>query len=72
MTHTVTNIATNRWLVDVFFADEGVDATARNIVVGTEEQAIAYAPTLARDFRDNHAELFPLPEPEVNPMEEMI
>ena len=72
MTHTVTNIAANRWQVSVSFADEGVDATASNIVLGTEDQANAYAPTLARDFRENHAELFPLPEPEINPMEEMI
>ncbi len=72
MTHTVTSIGTNRWDVAISFADEGVEATANNVIIGTVDQANAYAPTLARDFRENHPDLFPLPEPEVNPMEEMI
>ncbi len=70
MIHTVTNIAINRWQVNVSFTDEGIQATASNIIIGTEEQAHGYAPTLARDFQENHPELFPVPE--VNPMEEMI
>jgi hypothetical protein len=38
-----------------------VNASASNHVIGTKEQAEAYAVTLARDFRENHMELFPLP-----------
>ena len=72
MTTTVTNIEKNTYLVEVFFLDEGVDATTSNTIIGTEDQAYAYAPVLARDFRENNPDLFPLPEPEINPMEEMI
>jgi hypothetical protein len=61
MTHTATNVGGNKWLVAVDFTDEGVNASASNHVIGTKEQAEAYAVTLARDFRENHMELFPLP-----------
>ncbi|MEA4865360.1 MAG: hypothetical protein VB088_08180 [Sphaerochaeta sp.] len=61
MTHTITNIETNKWLVSISFADEGVPQGASTTVIGTEEQAHAYAQTLARDFRENHADLFPPP-----------
>ena len=72
MTHTVTNIEATKWLVSVSFADEGVQQSTSNTVIGTEEQANAYAPTLARDFRENHADLFPLPVVEEHEhMEEM-
>lgn len=72
MITTVTNIEGNTYLVEVSFIDEGVDATTSNTVIGTEEQAYAYGAVLARDFKENNPELFPEPEPEINPMEEMI
>lgn len=74
MIHTVTNIAINRWQVNVSFTDEGIQATASNIIIGTEEQAHGYAPTLARDFRENHHDLFPLPvvEEQDHMMEEFV
>ena len=74
MTHTVTKISETSWQVNVSFADEGVDATTSNTVIGTEAQAHAYAPTLARDFRENNADLFPLPvvEEHDHMMEEMV
>jgi hypothetical protein len=73
MTHNVVNIEANKWMVSVSFADEGVQQGASNTVIGTEEQAIAYVPTLARDFRENNPDLFPLPlvEEHDHMMEEM-
>lgn len=65
MTHTAINVGGDKWIVSVDFNDEGVNASASNHVVGTNEQADAYAATLARDFRENHMEMFPL-----SPMEE--
>lgn len=72
MTHNVTKIEDNKWLVEVSFHDEGVDRTTSNKVIGTEEQAHAYAATLARDYRENNADLFPLPEVEEEGMMEDI
>lgn len=72
MTKTVTKIEGNKYLVVVDFTDEGVDATTQNHVIGTEDQAHAYAATLARDFRENHSDLFPMPEIEIDPMEEIL
>lgn len=73
MTYTTSNVDGNKWLVAVDFIDEGVNASASNHVVGTKEQADAYAATLARDFRENHMEMFPLPPVEEHDymMEEM-
>lgn len=62
MTYSVEQVSENKWLVTVDFNDEGIDRKATNEVIGTEEQAIAYATVLARDFRENNAELFPLLE----------
>ena len=45
MTHTVTNIEANKWLVSVSF-EKGCNRAPSNTVIGTEAQA-AYAPTLA-------------------------
>lgn len=68
MTVTTSNIQENKWQVTVSFLDEGVDAQAQNVVIGTQEQAVAYGATLARDFRENNKELFP-PE-EIEEIEE--
>jgi hypothetical protein len=75
MKHVIELVAneTNKWIVTVDFNDEGVDAIAQNEVRGTEDQAHAYAMTLARDFRENHADLFPPPPiEEHDPMMEEI
>ena len=64
MTYTINQISENKWLVTVDFNDEGVNQSTSNEIIGTEDQAIAYAPVLARDYRENHAELFPLPPDE--------
>ena len=74
MTYTTTNVGGNKWLVSVDFTDEGVAANASNHIVGTQEQANAYAATLARDLRSNNMELFPLPEVEEHDpmMEEFV
>jgi hypothetical protein len=75
MKYTVDPVSseTNKWVVTVDFNDEGVDALAQNEVRGTEAQANAYAMTLARDFKENHADLFPPPPVvEHDPMMEEI
>jgi len=73
MTYSVEQVSENKWLVTVDFNDEGIDRKATNEVIGTEEQAHAYAPTLARDFRENHADLFPPPVVEEHDyMEEIV
>ena len=72
MTHRITKLNENKWLVEVDFLDEGVDRSASNTVIGSEEQAHAYATTLARDYRENNADLFPLPEESVEGMMEDI
>lgn len=70
MRYTINQVAENKWLVAVDFSDEGVDRTTSNEIIGTEDQAIAYAPVLARDFRENNAELFPLPQDDEGDHEE--
>ena len=76
MTYKVEPVTgeTGKWIVSVDFSDEDADNTAQNEVRGTQEQAESYATTLARDFRENHAELFPPPPVvEHDPiMEEML
>ena len=70
MTYTINQISENKWLVTVDFNDEGVNQSTSNEIIGTEDQAIAYAPVLARDFRENNAELFPLPQDDEGDHEE--
>lgn len=70
MNSNVTNIKANKWLIEIDWIDEDIDASTSAIIVGPEDDAIAYIPTLARDYRDNHPDLFPQPEPEEGEHEE--
>lgn len=60
MISNIKNIGKNTYLVEIDFSDEGIPATAKAEIIGTEEQATAYAVTLANDYKTNHADLFPV------------
>lgn len=73
MTHTITVMDDEHTRIDVDFADEGVDLQGSRTVRGNEATAERYVSVFERDLRRNHWELFPPPpEPEHDPMEDMI
>ena len=64
---TTTEIIDNKktkLIID--FNDEGVSLVGETEVVGDESAALAYAHFFEQDLRRNNAELFPVPETEMD------
>lgn len=59
-------------LIGVDFSDEGVALQGETTVKGGTEQAEKYLPAFERDLRENYRDLFPVPEPEIEPEGEMM
>lgn len=72
MTSKIELIKERKYLITLDYNDEQVSLVESKKFVGTEENANAFIPIMDRDVRDNYAYLFPVPEPEVNPEEEII
>ena len=62
MTHEFTQ-TDNLTIIQVSFADEGVDLVGETSVIGGEQKALDYLPFLEKDLRRNFADKFPQPEP---------
>jgi len=60
MKHTLTK-AGEDWLINLDYADEGVELAQEKKFSGSEEAANAYVPIMDADIRERYAHLFPLP-----------
>ena len=61
MTHEFTQ-TDNLTIIQVSFADEGVDLVGETSVIGGEQKALDYLPFFEKDLRRNFADKFPQPE----------
>lgn len=60
MTHEFTQ-TDNLTIIQVSFADEGVDLVGETSVIGGEQKALDYLPFFEKDLRRNFADKFPQP-----------
>jgi hypothetical protein len=71
MTYQITAFGNGTHIFLVCFSDYGVAFEGDTTVKGTPEDAERYVSVFERDLRTNYAYLFPQPEPEEVPVDEV-
>lgn len=61
MTRTIEKVSDIEYTLTLSYADEQVDLSVTRNVIGDRQSVEAYATTLDRDTRRDHALLFPMP-----------